>query len=70
MTAYRAVPGGEIRKGMVVILKPGAKPFEVSRVEDAGLVSDHWVYLYDTDGNLPAGGATYTEHWFAEVVSS
>lgn len=70
MTAYRAIAGADIRKGMTVILKPGGTPFQVSRVEDAGLVSDCWVYLYDADGYLPAGGATYTLNWYAEVVSS
>lgn len=69
MTAYRAIAGADIRPKMTIILKPGGKPIEVSRVEDAGLVSDHWIYLYDADGKLADEGATYKKHWYAEVVS-
>lgn len=69
MTAYRAIAGYDIRPKMVVVLKPGAKPFEVDRVEDAGLVLSKWVYLYDADGQKACDGAIDTTRWYAEVPS-
>lgn len=67
MTAYRAIAGFDIRPKMVVILKPGGTPFEVSRVEES--VARDFVNIYDTNGERPAGGATHTQEWYAEVVS-
>lgn len=67
MSKYRAVAGGDITVGMTVSVKPGDKPFEVTRVV-ASEVSERWVYLYSGD-SLPYEGAVYAARWYAEVVS-
>lgn len=67
MTAYRAIAGADIRPGMTISLKPGDTPFNVTRVEP-GTTTDRLAYIWDGD-RLPAEGAIFTEHWYAEVVS-
>lgn len=70
MNAYRAIAGIDIRVGMTVSLTPGMKPFKVTRIEPSEVVPDRLIRIYGEGDVLPAGGASFTSHWYAEVVGS